>query len=108
MLVDDIDGTTEASSTVEFGYQGIRYELDLSDENAFKLDAQLQDWIKHARVIGRPAVTRSAISPVPKKPASTDKLQLQAIREWARANGYQVSLKGRIPQDIMDAYNSSN
>ncbi|HEY9473327.1 MAG TPA: histone-like nucleoid-structuring protein Lsr2 [Mycobacteriales bacterium] len=28
------------------------------------------------------------------------------IREWARANGYEVSDRGRIPPDIVAAYNA--
>ncbi|MET8427423.1 histone-like nucleoid-structuring protein Lsr2, partial [Nocardia sp. NPDC004860] len=27
-----------------------------------------------------------------------------AIREWARAQGHQVSSRGRIPAEIVDAY----
>ena len=32
-LVDDIDGS-EADETVEFGLDGVNYEIDLSAENA--------------------------------------------------------------------------
>ncbi|MGI9586985.1 MAG: Lsr2 family DNA-binding protein, partial [Dietzia maris] len=32
----------------------------------------------------------------------------KAIREWARSNGYEVSDRGRIPSDIMDAYAAAN
>lgn len=32
----------------------------------------------------------------------------KAIREWARANGYDVSDRGRIPADVMDAYSAAN
>jgi hypothetical protein len=28
-----------------------------------------------------------------------------AIRTWARANGFEVSTRGRIPQAVEDAYN---
>ena len=37
----------------------------------------------------------------------TDKNELQAIREWARANGHKVSDRGRISQEVQDAYNAS-
>ncbi|WP_439111984.1 Lsr2 family DNA-binding protein [Gordonia alkanivorans] len=32
----------------------------------------------------------------------------KAIREWARENGYDVSDRGRIPADVMDAYAAAN
>lgn len=28
------------------------------------------------------------------------------IREWARANGYPISPKGRLPIEIIDAYDN--
>lgn len=34
--------------------------------------------------------------------------ELAKIREWATANGYEVNAKGRIKQDIVDAYNAAN
>jgi len=30
------------------------------------------------------------------------------IREWARVNGYEVSDRGRISQDLRDAYTAAN
>ena len=31
---------------------------------------------------------------------------MQAIREWGRANGWEVSDRGRIPGALLEAYNS--
>ncbi|MGH8918096.1 MAG: histone-like nucleoid-structuring protein Lsr2, partial [Actinomycetes bacterium] len=31
-----------------------------------------------------------------------------AIREWARKNGYNVSDRGRIPAEVLDAYHKGN
>lgn len=33
---------------------------------------------------------------------------LAAIREWAPQNGYKVSSRGRIPNDVMAAYEAAN
>lgn len=32
----------------------------------------------------------------------------KAIRDWARTNGYDVSDRGRIPSDVMEAYAAAN
>lgn len=34
-------------------------------------------------------------------------IPLDRVREWARANGYEVSAKGRVPIKVMDAYRQS-
>jgi hypothetical protein len=36
-----------------------------------------------------------------------DREQTAAMREWARANGYDVSSRGRIPTEIQDAYHKA-
>lgn len=33
--------------------------------------------------------------------------ELAKIREWATANGYEVAPKGRVKQDIVDAYHAA-
>ncbi len=43
-LTDDLDGS-EATQTVEFGYQGKTYKLDLSDQNASELEEALAPYI---------------------------------------------------------------
>lgn len=53
-LVDDVDGEAPADETVEFGVDGVTYEIDLSSKNAEKLRNQLSTWVEHARrVSGR-------------------------------------------------------
>ena len=103
-LVDDLDGA-EADETVEFGLDGAQYQIDLSEDNAERLRDLLGEFITAARRAGgrkrgpgRPpkgSVTRSA---------GADREQNQAIREWARKNGFQVSERGRIPAEVLDAY----
>ena len=40
--------------------------------------------------------------------AKTSSANTKAIREWAQANGYDVSDRGRIPADVADAYAAAN
>jgi hypothetical protein len=107
-LVDDLDGT-EAEETVEFGLDGATYQIDLSDDNAGRLRDALEEYVDHARrsggrkrAPGRPAVGRAP------RPASADREQNQAIREWARKQGMNVSDRGRIPAEVLDAYHQKN
>jgi hypothetical protein len=108
-LIDDIDGS-EAEETITFGIDGANYEIDLNAKNAGKLRDALATYIGHATPIRRTRTTASSgrSSSASSSPARADREQTQAIREWARANGYDVKDRGRIPAEIVDAYNSAN
>lgn len=108
-LVDDLDGGT-AEETVEFGIDGVSYEIDLSAGNAGKLRGSLADYVSNARKAagGR----RKVAGPVRRVSvagrASVDREQNAAIREWARKNGYNVSDRGRIPAEVLEAYHKGS
>lgn len=107
-LVDDLDGS-EAEETVEFGLDGVSYEIDLSSENAEELRDALAQYVEHARRAGgrKRAGTRGAAK-APGRSAAVDREQNQAIRAWARKNGYEVSDRGRIPSEVVEAYHKRN
>lgn len=110
LLLDDIDGT-EADQTVRFGLDGSSYEIDLSEANAEKLRDTLATYVAHARKVGRAssaAAPRAIAARGGRVPARVDREQTQAIREWARKNGHPVSDRGRIPSQIIEAYNESH
>jgi len=105
-LVDDLDGTTISDGkgeTVSFALDGKDYEIDLSDKNAAKLRDSLARYVAAARKVGGGRGRRSRGGT-----ARADRVQTQAVREWARGQGYKVSDRGRIPQDVMDAYNTAH
>ncbi|MBB1018746.1 Lsr2 family protein [Dietzia maris] len=102
---DDIDGTDlgEAANTIAFAFEGKEYSIDLSDDNAQALREAVAPYIEAGhRVTGRN--TKAAR----KTSAKTPSAETRAIREWAQANGYDVSDRGRIPADVMQAYHAAN
>ena len=40
--------------------------------------------------------------------ARAPKGDLKAIRDWANANGYTVSTRGRIPAEVQNAYSAAH
>lgn len=97
-LEDDIDGSV-ASETIQFGLDGVSYEIDLSDENAAKLRDALASWVGHARRVGgRRQQTRAAAG----------RSDLNEIRAWGRANGYKVSERGRVSAEVLKAYDAAH
>ena len=115
-LIDDLDPESEADETVEFGLDGVSFEIDLTDDNASGLRESLADYVAHARRQGGPgraggrrgtsaggvlASRRNGSAPTP-----VDREQNQAIREWARTQGYTVSERGRIPSEVTEAFHN--
>lgn len=106
-LVDDLDGSsTDTIETVTFGLDGVNYEIDLGPKNAAALRRQLSDFVDSGRRIGG-RLKRGTASATAAKPAA-DREQTRAVREWAVKNGYQISSRGRIPANIIDAFEQAH
>lgn len=103
-LLDDLDGK-QADETVSFGLDGALYEIDLSSKNAAKLRDAVAVYVgvarKAGRVPGRGKGRSSGSS------AAADREQNQAIREWAKKKGLNVSERGRIPAEIVEKYHAN-
>ncbi len=95
-LADDLDGSA-ATQTVRFGYQGIDYELDLNDANADEMKHWMENYISHARRTGG---KRQAAKP-------TSEFNAGYVRVWALENGFEVSARGRIPANVLEAYKAA-
>ncbi len=96
--LDDISGT-KADKTVTFGYDGQTYEIDLSKANIRAFDKAIAPYVGAARKV---RATRSRAG----RPASRTH-DVAAIRGWARANGYDVSGRGRIAAAVIEAYQAA-
>lgn len=106
-LVDDLDGTVSSDiSTVGFGLDGVSYEIDLAEENASKLRDAFADYVGAARRIGGRAKRGTLVRASTARPA-VDREQTKAIRDWARDNGWAVAERGRIPSNVIEAYEES-
>ena len=101
VLVDDIDGS-EATETISFGLDGTTYEIDLNDKNAAKLRDGLATYIGHGRKVG------SAPRRGRRSAAAANGPSAREIREWARANGYDVPDRGRVSSDVREAYDKAH
>lgn len=109
-LIDDIDGTEiadDGGGRIEFSVRGVNYQIDLSTSNAAKFDKALKPFIAAAEKV------RSGARPVSRKSKegsreASSKEQLAAVREWARSNGYDVSARGRIKAEVVDAFEAAH
>ena len=101
-LVDDLDGT-KADETVSFTIDGVEYEIDLSKQNAVNLRKSLEEYASK----GRRNSGRSKRGPA-KGRAGVDKSQSKAMREWAQSHGMKVSARGRISEEVAQAFADSH
>lgn len=104
-LVDDIDGTVLGigeGETVHFSLNSIAYEIDLTTENADELREVLEPYISAARR----SSASSSRGASRKRAASSP--ETAVIREWAKANGHDVSERGRIPANVTEAYRAEH
>ncbi|WP_308016632.1 Lsr2 family protein [Pseudonocardia sp. ICBG162] len=101
-LIDDLDGAA-ADETVAFAVDGKLFEIDLNATNAATFRDKLAPFVSAARTAGggRVARRREAAAAA----GSTEaRRHSQAVRVWARENGYAVSERGRIPAEVVEAY----
>lgn len=103
--LDDIDGTDlgDHANTISFAFEGKEYSIDLSDDNAQAFRDAMAPYLEAGH-----RVTEKNAKTARKATTKTPSADTKAIREWARTNGYDVSDRGRIPADVMDAYSAAN
>lgn len=101
-LIDDVDGG-EAVEELTFALRGVEYEIDLSEKNVAALEKVFEKYTQAGhRVVHHRAPRGGAV-----KRAKAAKEDTAAIREWARASGYEVSNRGRISAEIRAAYEAA-
>ncbi|HEX9335554.1 MAG TPA: Lsr2 family protein [Pseudonocardiaceae bacterium] len=99
-LCDDLDGIADESvQTIDFSLDGVQYEIDLNPDNADALRTGLTEYIDRARRAGGPPRPDQ-----PPRPSAHDRELSRKIRRWAMDNNWEISHRGRLPLDIVDAY----
>lgn len=98
-LEDDLDGSA-AAETMHFGWAGVEYEIDLSEQHASAFRQQLSPFVEHARRAGRAKVRSAGRS-------SANRERAADIRSWAREHGVSVSERGRIPASVIEQYEAA-
>lgn len=102
LLTDDLDGKELAAGkgeTVQFALDGVSYEIDLSSRNATALRKAFAPYVEAGR---RQRTSRNT---------RTTRIQIGAdaktVKEWARANGHEVSDRGRVSNEVRAAFEAA-
>src|ERR671918_97039 len=102
VLTCDLHGDgTEAVTTMRMNNGTARYELDLCQSHFDELTGAGRRLRPRGRTGGTRAATKTAAAKARRRRGSRD---TAAVRDWARAHGYTVSDRGRIPRDVQEAF----
>ncbi len=105
-FVDEFDRTSAADEIVVFELDGVNYEIYLSRENAAKLREAFASWIGAARQTA--TRQRRHLFSTTLYSAEDAAMRRAAIRQWAWTYGHGVAVHGRIPRDVMKAYDAAH
>ena len=116
IFTDDLTGKDfqegEGESVI-FAYRDEFYRMDLSNESLAKFEKAIGNYIEKATSIENPYAEEEP--EVPRRrgrgtgiPAKADREQLDAMRTWLRAQGHEVSSRGRIAGHLQDIYNAAH
>lgn len=103
-LVDDLDGTTAHQQDIVFGVDGITWLIDLSDDNAQRLRADIGKWA----AVARRAPGKNHPRDGSRAGRHANGSHNRAIRDWWRSKGHELSDRGRIPGEVVDAFYREN
>lgn len=107
--IDDISGeAAEDVATIQYVWEGIHYEIDLSQAHREEYQGLIQKLVDHSRKVrainlAKESTARSATPSAPTR-APINREQNMAIRGWAIQHGFEVSLRGRIPAKVLEAF----
>jgi Lsr2 len=94
---------------ITFGLDGKEYRIDLSEEHATELRDFLQKYIQAGEEIPHPTqLSLVGGSGQRRRSAGSSRDDIHEIRQWAEANGYDVSPRGRIKKEIINAYDEAH
>jgi Spy/CpxP family protein refolding chaperone len=100
-VFDDIDGS-DGASTLEFGLEGVSYEIDLTDEHAAQLRELLTPYVSSARRVSAPARRQHG------KRSGNGGPDPREVRAWAQSHGKTVSNRGRVPASLIAEFEEAH
>ena len=104
----DVCESEENVTAAEFALGRSGYEIDLCASHQAALADAVAPFVAAARKARTRSSTPASATPTSHRRTVTrrDPAQTEAIRSWAKSNGYAISTRGRIPAAIEAAFNA--
>ncbi|GAA3544021.1 nucleoid-associated protein Lsr2 [Aeromicrobium flavum] len=112
ILTSDISGKEiedGQGETVNFALDGTSYEIDLTKKEAEELRGALKNYIalgRRSSPSSRPSAGRRGNGSGSGSGRTPE--ELAHVRAWAKENGHEVSERGRIKREVLDAFDAAN
>jgi hypothetical protein len=94
--------------TVVFSVEDSAYSIDLTDDEAKEFHETLSKYTSVAsRRSSRPAQSRKSSGSNGSSGSGRTSEELAHVRAWAKENGYEVSERGRIKAEVLEAFDKA-
>lgn len=104
VVLDDLEANegnrVPGAKTYYFTVDNTNYSIDLTEESKAQMDEAMLPFIRVATRI----TVRSSSGGRTRSAAPRSRTDGTKIREWARANGYALNDRGRIPDNVKFLY----
>lgn len=111
LTCDVHDGDADAVETVSFTVEGQSYECELCEAHLGEFREAMEIWASHSRPLGRGRGAQSggrSSRGGRRRTGTGDGPSTAEVREWARAQGLQVSSRGRVPAELHAAFEAAH
>lgn len=107
LITDDITGEESAeAATHTLSLDGIAYEIDLAPDSYGQLLKVMEPYMENGRRAGKvKAATAGSKKGAARAASGPDTAK---VREWAKAQGFEVNDRGRVPANIREAYDKAH
>jgi hypothetical protein len=101
----------EAVATIEIAVDGARQRIDVCAEHLAEFRRLVRPFT--GRATGAASGARRATKRTTKgaagrsRPKRRPKAEIAALRAWAKANGYTLAERGRVPTAVREAYEAA-
>ena len=108
MLTCDVhDGIAEAAETVDFTVEGATYECELCEPHLAEFREAMEIWSSHSRPTRVSSGTRRA-GRSRRRGEAVNRPSAKDVRTWALSQGLDVADRGRLPAELLSAYEAAH
>ena len=108
ITTDDLDGSPDAE-TISFSYAGTDYTIDLAKKNKAAFEKALKPYLDAATSTTDGSRRSTRISSSSRSSSRRRSgVDTAAVRAWAQEAGLEVSERGRISHDVLEAYQAAH
>ena len=109
LTCDVHDGDAEAVDTVAFTVEGKSYECELCEPHLAEFREAMEVWSSNSRPVRSGRASQGASSRAGRRRAGANGAASPSeVREWARAQGLEVRTRGRVPAEVLAAFETAH